>query len=81
MKYFNQISTPIDYYDVSIHLVQVDFIVFEPLSDEDNDGPAKLVMPALIQAANARDLSEILRFGPTKQPLVPTTPTLKSMIY
>ena len=43
----------------------------EPFADEDDDGPAEFVDAALVEAADARHLRQVLRLGPAQQPLVP----------
>lgn len=57
--------------EVEQGLVQVDLFEAEPLADEDDDGPAEAVHAALVQAADAGHLGQVLGPGPAQQPLVP----------
>lgn len=57
-------------YEANAHLVQVNISNREPLPDEDDDGPAEPVHSALVQAAYAWDLAEILCARATEESLI-----------
>lgn len=54
-----------------LYLIEVYLIVFEPFADEDYDGAAQLVVAAVVEAADTRDLAQVLCLGASEQPLVP----------
>lgn len=49
-----------NFMSVHVYLVEVDVADGEPLADEDDDGPAEPVHAALVQAADAGDLTQVL---------------------
>ena len=53
------------------HLIQINGAELEPLANKHNNGPAQAVVPALVQAADARYLPQVLCLGTRQQPLVP----------
>lgn len=55
----NNISIPLLH--PNTHLIQVDIPDGEPLADEHDDGAAEAVHAALVQAADARHLAQVLR--------------------
>lgn len=57
-------------FNIETYFVQINIADREPLADEDDDGSAEAVHTALVEAADAGDLAQVLGACATEKPLV-----------